>query len=763
MAKRRKKTFRPRIWRAVFIALLALVLFGTIAATSLVVVAVRTMPALSSLEPQPSLTSMVFDAEGNLIAELHGVEHRVPIKLASLPGHVPQAFLAIEDHTFYQHHGFRIEKILYAFYKNVITSSTQGGSTITQQTAKNAFTGAEREGIRGYLRKIQELILAILLERHYTKDEILEMYLNQIHFGHGTNGIEAASRYYFGKSAADLSVAEAATLAGLVQLPHVYSPVINPTASRNRRAVVLQRMVECGYITAAEAQQYSAEELTVIGKSTAQYPAPYFVDYVLAQLLEKLEKDPRYASLGGRRAIYEGGLKIYTTVDPVMQQAAETAIAAHLDPVFPLGDTPQPEMAAVFIDPRTGQIKAMVGGRKHDRRLGLNRAWQSVRQPGSAMKPISVYAPALELGLITPATVIDDAPIGYPQLDGSVWYPKNYDLSFKGLTTIRDAVRRSVNVVAVKLIEQIGPRVGLEYAKKSGITTLVSSGVQNDVTLSLALGGLTKGVSPLELAAAYGPFVNRGIYVQPNAILRVEDRFGNVIEEPPPNQQVVYSERTAFLMTSLLRSVVETGTGWRAQALGRPAGGKTGTTTDNFDAWWVGVTPEYVGAVWMGYDQPKNMGGFYGGNFPARVWTDVMKAALANQPVRDFAVPRGIIQRDICVKSGLLFDPNECGPADRFTEYFSEDNAPTQLCNAHVYVRVCADHPGYLASEACPNPVLRRFLNRPYVEPHREVDEETGEERVFFPADAHLGPPREVCPFHGPEPPGDEGGTGGGG
>jgi len=729
----RRKPRRRSLWiRLILVAVLLFVGVGA-AGFTWVAGALRELPALSRLEPRPSLTSFLYDCNGKVFAPLHAEENRVPVSLKKVPAHVRQAVIAIEDAHFYEHFGLNVMALMRAAFNIVTGRSFQGGSTITQQLAKTAFLTYDRT----LKRKVQDMVLAIELERRYTKDEILEMYLNQIPFGRGAYGIQAASQLYFGKNVDQLTLAEGAMLAGMIQAPALYDPYSHPQAAKNRQSMVLQQMVKCKFITPEEQAKASSEPLKLKPLKTNQIEVgAYFVDYVLQQLLE------RY----GKEAVYEGGLQVYTTVDPAIQKAAEKAIATVLDPVFPIKpDGDYPEGAVVVLDPKTGYIRALVGGRNHDRWLAHNRAVQSKRQPGSAFKPVIVYAAALEKGF-TAGTVIDDSPVQYPQLSGEVWSPENYDRVFRGLVTLREAVERSLNVVAVKTLDAIGVKTGVDYAEKLGITSLVrvTKEGRNDLNLSAGLGGVTDGVIPLDMAVAYGVFANGGIKQEPISILKVVDRNGNVLEEHRPVGRQVIKPQTAWLMTDILKGVISSpwGTGGRAN-IGRPAAGKTGTTSDYTDAWFCGYTPDLVGVVWMGYDKDKTMEKqkVVGGSYPALIWNQVMKEAHKNIPPKDFPAVKDIVTVSICSKSGKL--PSSVCPAEGIrTEVFIKGTEPVEVCDVHEVARVCAENPTALAGPNCPSSVTKVFIRRR--QPYAVLED--GRK----PLDAGQEVPQQACTIHNP-------------
>lgn len=693
--------------------------------------------ALANVEIAPAESTIVYGDDGQVVAELYATENRTPVKLDDIPQNVRDAFISIEDNLFYTHHGVSFRSVVRSIVKTA-SGTVQGASTITMQLAKLTLTGSAPT----FTRKVEQTLLALDLERRYTKDEILEMYLNQVYFGHGAYGVQAAAHVFFGKDIAEVNLSESAMLAGIVRSAGLYSPYLNYENSKARQELVLDQMVKYGKISQADCDAAKKAPIVLHSSSATRYPGGYFVDYVLQQLLDKYGSD----------RVYAGGLRVYTTVDIDMQNTLEKAMTDVLDPLYPIKDgKPHIESAGVFIDPRTGYIKALAGGRKYDKRLGLNRAISSYRQPGSAFKPIAVYAPAIDLGM-SPGTLVDDSAYSFDLGGGKYWTPRDYDNQFKGLMTMREAVEDSRNLPAAKTLAQITPQVGFDYAMKIGkFKKLVPSGAHNDVNLSLSLGGLTYGVTPLELASAYGVFANGGIRCEPLSILKVTDKNGNVLEDHTTSQSVVLSPEAAYLMTNVLESVVTSGTGTRAQ-LGRPAAGKTGTTTDDVDAWWVGYTTDYVGAVWMGYDEPKRMGGVAGGASPAAIWKATMLAGEKDRPVTDFTAPSDIVTGvTICGKSGLLPGP-DCPTGDLRTEVFRADRVPTETCNVHVAVRVCADHPDRLAGPNCPNTIVKIMTKRPV--PYVPI--QMGG-KLVYPNDWANEAPTKVCEFHngGTPPPTD--------
>lgn len=613
---KKKGPFRSiRVMAALVLVIIAGLMFGYIFA------AYQSLPEVGN-NMRPAVSSQVFDSQGKLITTLHSDQNRLPIDINKVPKNLQNAFIAAEDNRFYDHIGVDPIGILRAVVTNLTNRGiAQGGSTITQQLAKNAFLSQDQT----LKRKIQEAILALELERKYSKKEILEMYMNQIYFGRGAYGIQTAAHTYFGKDVGDLTLAECAMIAGLPKSPNYYSSSVNEATARKN--VVVGQMEKYGYITPSQAEEAKKASLDIKQKSTNNTTdeTAYFIDYVTQEIAQKYGDD----------ALYKDGLKIYTTLDTDKQHAAVQAMR-HL-PETHTDDQglTQPQGAIISIDPKTGHILAMVGGRGQD---SFNRASMAVRQPGSAFKPF-VYMTAMEHDM-TPDTIMEDKKVEY-----GGWSPHNADNSYQGRMPLWKALALSVNTVAVQLADKVGPSNVIASAKKLGITTLVEDGSPNDDNLaSAALGGLTKGVTPLEMAAAYGAFANKGVYIKPTAIVKILDRNGNVLEDNSSDVQKtqVMSEKTAYEMTSMLEGVITRGTG-TAASIGRPAAGKTGTTDDNHDAWFIGYTPDIVTAVWVGDDTgSQSLGEIYGGTVPAQIWHDYMASAVSGTSADDFDVPAGM-------------------------------------------------------------------------------------------------------------------------
>lgn len=686
-------------WTLVIVVILAGLLTGTLAG-------VFFSARIPDEAPEPKAATIVYDINGKEITRLFQ-EHRIPVTLDQIPQLMKDAIIAVEDHEFYKHRGINIKAILRALWVDIRAGEwAEGGSTITQQLARNVLLSRQKT----LQRKIQEALIAINLERRLTKDEILERYLNEIYFGHGAYGIEAAAQRFFDKHIWELELHQFALLAGIPRGPNVYSPYFEPERTLGRRAWVLNRMVATGYITEEQAEAAKNMPLDVVPMTGVRRRASYFVDYITQELTQKHGFD--------EEALYTLGYKIYTTLDLELQEKAEEILADSL----PAGEADengviQPQAAVVTLDPTNGHIRVMIGGRDFQN-TQLNRASRAYRQPGSAIKPF-LYTAAMDSGDYTPATVMVDEPIEYEvgPVEGSgqeeewIWSPRNYGDVYRGPVRLREALEQSINIVAVKLVEEMGPARVMDYARKMGLTSLITSGPASDLNFSaLALGGLSRGVTPLEITAAFTPLANRGVFSEPVAILKVVNAQGHTVLENNPKRRVVLSETTAYLMTDLLKGVIENGTGWRAN-IGRPAAGKTGTSSDNTNAWFVGYTPELVTTVWIGNDrqsQPLIVDGVrLSSAHAAQIWGAFMRQALAGKTTSDFIPPSGIsFGVEICAESGLLTTPY-C--PETIPETFIAGTEPTESCTLHTLpdlpsitsLQICLDS-GQLATEDCP-------------------------------------------------------------
>jgi penicillin-binding protein 1A len=658
-AKQPGRRWRRRLAVVVGLALLVVVLTGTAAALWAFTILPRGLPSVSALETiQPLPGSQVFDENDEPITEFH-VERRLFVPLSAIPKTLRDAVIATEDKRFYSHFGVDPIGIARAIYQNFRRGRiAEGGSTITQQLTKVLFLTPDKS----LERKLKEAFLALELERRYPKDRILEMYLNQVYFGQGAYGVEAAARTYFGKSVSELTVREAALVAGLPQKPSAYSPFDHPEAARRRRAIVLERMVDVGALSAVEARKINVSDLGLLPPERRRTTGQYFLDYVQQALEAKFGAD----------LVFKGGLHVYTTLNPVMQLQAEQSLREGLKALESRSATAgpdRPEGAILTIDPATGYIKAMVGGYDFFR-SEFNRAVQARRQPGSAFKPF-VYIAALESGY-TPATFIDDTPVTYPVgRGGQPWKPDNYDRKFRGPTSLQQAIEESVNVVTVKLQERIGISRTVQIARRMGI----SSPLNTDLTLALGSSDLTL----LELTSAYATLANQGVWMEPTAIRYVTDDQGKLLVEHVPQGREAVSPDVAYVVTTMLRGVVERGTGQAARALGRPVAAKTGTTNDYSNAWFIGYTPHLATGVWIGYDRPRSLGkDETGSRVAVPIWTAYMSTVLASTPKEDFPIPDGV--------TVVMVDEDPSGQCVRPVPMaFLAGTEPSSACSAPIH------------------------------------------------------------------------------
>jgi penicillin-binding protein 1A len=736
----------------------------------------RNLPDIAALRSyQPSLVTRVYSDDNRQIGQFY-VEKRVLTPLSKMPPRLLQAVIAVEDSRFYRHEGLDPIRIAKALLVDLASfEMREGASTITQQLARSLFLTQEKS----FKRKAREILLALKIEGLLSKDEILEMYLNQIYFGHGAYGVQAAAKTYFGKDVAELTLAEMAFIAGLPKAPSNYSPYFNPERAKARQGVVLRRMLDEKFLTDAEFRQAYQEDLYFARYQAQEEIAPYFLESLRQQL----------TATYGEELVYKGGLNVYTTLNIEMQKAAVEAVreglraidkrqgyrgplshrkldddvtvpktssplrsvspvqpgdivegtvvrlsaqratvavagtsgilaiedaawarkrllppdfrtaevrsTATLSQLLALGDRilvrvirrepdgklalaleqePVVEGALVALDPRTGGIRAMVGGYDF-KRSEFNRALSARRQPGSAFKPI-IYAAAIDRGL-TPSTILVDSPVIYddPVLQ-KIWKPTNYEDRFYGPITMREALAHSRNVATVKLLEQIGISTVTEFARRVGIT----SPLAND--LSLALG--SSGVGLLELTSALAVFADEGRRVEPGGLRSVTDHGGAVLAHYEPNSTVAVSRETAYVITNMLEEVIQSGTGARARALGRPLAGKTGTTNEFADAWFVGYAPNLAAGVWVGFDDRRSLGDREAGASVALpIWVAFMKPALSQLPVQAFSIPDGIVFAKVDLKTGQLAAPGEPGTV----EVYVRRTEPTRVARPAADLR----------------------------------------------------------------------------
>lgn len=698
-----------------------------------------------------SEASIVYDINGNKIGEFESSDSRIIAEFDEIPQTVKDALLAIEDSEFYEHNGFNIKRTIAALLHNIkVGYSAQGGSTITQQLAKGIYLSNEKT----LERKIKELCYSLLLEKNLTKDEILCAYLNTMYLGKGSYGVASAAKNYFNKELSELTLAESALLVGITKYPTkydaykaqeisaadkdfksmelvfydlprdvtkedqkvydkllendmitntqyktlsdgkktVYKAVFNPK-SKERQEVVLKRMLEVGYISQKEYEEAINQEIVIdVPDEEDSSISSYFVDYVKQEVVSALMKD-NYTRDEAMNLLYNGGLKINTSLDLSMQKATEKEFADGSN--FPStqynsSGIAQPQGAMVIIDYKTGQIRAMVGGRGINGNGLYNRAINA-RQPGSTIKPIAVYLPALMRTNIYPNSIVEDEPVYLSGSDKP--YPNNYMKKYRGNITLTDAVKHSSNVVAAKTLLSLADKpseaykISIDFMEELGISTLVrkaDSPAYNDENLPLALGGLTKGISPLEMAAAYGTIANNGVYIKPIAVLSISDRDDNILFEATTEKKQVFSEQVAQRMTEMLEAVVDSGTATRAKLPnGISSAGKTGTTSDSKDIWYVGYSPYLVGATWIGHDQPKELNA--GSSTAVRLWSAVMNNLHEDLPTKKFYDKKDFVEASICSETGRLANKKCKLLGHSISTKFKKGTAPTKSCTKHKY------------------------------------------------------------------------------
>lgn len=644
---------------------------------------------------EPVQTSKVYAEGGELIAEF-GAEARTPVSVSDLPEHVAQAFVAIEDKRFYRHRGVDPIAVTRAVV-GVLTGQSRrsgGGSTITQQLARNMFPrriGTERRATR----KLKEMKVALEMERLYTKDQILEAYINQVNYGQGWYGIQTASRNYFGKSASELTIPEAAMLAAIPNLPSVYTPLEHPENAIRRRNLVLDRMLDQGYITPAQATEFKGLPVPTERAVLTKGVAPYFVEHVRREL------DDRFGS-----QLYTAGLRIYTTLNVGMQQSANRAMEAgwariEARPGFShppysdyadstslgLAESPYVQGAFIAIDPVTGAVRSLIGGRDF-RHSKFNRATQALRQAGSSFKPF-VYTAAIASGIPASQVYLDNAVV-LPQPDGTEWRPKNFTADFQGPITMREGLRRSINMIAIKVGIEVGLETVAQTARRMGIATEIER------FESTAIGAAE--VIPFEMAEAYGTFATLGTKARPYSVARVESSDGEVLWEAVPETQRVIDESVARIMVSMMQDVVSAGTGTTVRAslpYEVPAAGKTGTTNESSNVWFGGFTPNLVALVWFGMDRPIQIRpNATGGGDAAPVWGEFMRDVYLGtteedsdesfEPMlpipEDWPMVAGLTTRRVDSRTGKRAS-EWCPEEDAYTELYLPRTEPTELCD----------------------------------------------------------------------------------
>lgn len=646
------------------------------------------------------------------LQQLYGTENRIWADYDEIPKDLIFACVAIEDKRFLEHKGVDWLRTLKASGNMFLGGrTTYGASTLTQQLIKN-LTEEDEVTVR---RKIVEIFRALEFEKKYSKETILEWYLNKIYLGEGCYGVKTAAKVYFGKELKDLTTAECASLIGITNNPSLYDPYINEENNRERELTILWEMYQQGYIQSEEEYEAAkAQKLVFTNGSSDEEEVTdseyysYFVDQVIRDVAQDLADETGYTLDSANKMIRSGGFKIYCTLDVDLQEKVDQ-IYTDLTNVPDTASSQQLQSAIVLLDNETGNVVALAGGvGEKSGSLTYSRATQSQLSPGSAIKPVTVYGPALELGLITPASVYDDTPYS---TDGGTAWPRNQNGSYSGLVSVQNAVSRSLNTVAVKLVAEMTPEYSYTFAKERlGLTTLVSDETINgrvftDVALSpLALGSLTNGVTVEALAAAYETFANGGAYREPHTYTRVEDANGNVILDNTQEPVEAMSQTAAWYMTDMLHYAVEYGTGSPAKLPNMPVAGKTGTTSDDHDRWFVGYTPYYCAAVWCGYDEPEEVILTNSSTNPAvALWQKVMTLVHQDLEYRDFEQPTNIVEASYCRDSGMLATEwcrRDIRGSRIVSGKFSVNDVPTEYCTTHVPVSICAAS-GHVANEYC--------------------------------------------------------------
>ena len=568
------------------------------------------------------------------LATLHGSENRIWVDLEDIPDYLVKALVAIEDHRFYEHKGVDWYRTVGAMFTMLTGGDDSfGGSTITQQLIKN-LTGNKEVTVQ---RKLIEIFQALEFEKKYDKDEIIEWYLNAVYFGEGCDGIYTAAQKYFGKGPSQLTLAESASIVGIVNLPTYYSPFYSEENNKERQETVLRRMYELGYISYDEYEEAKNEQLVFTRSDNEvadQEIYSYYVEAVIKDVTEDLMEQKGISQDTARQLLYNGGYRVYSCLDPYIQECVDNV---YLDVEnFPKpyrANDQQLQSAMVIMDPYTGEVVAMSGGvGEKTGNLVLNRATDALRAPGSSFKPLAVYAPAIELGLITPSTLVNDAPREEVEMSQNQWYPNNSDFKYRGIIDIATGVRLSLNTVAAQVLDKLGLDASTNFLKnKLGVTSLVPDDYNY---ASLALGELTNGISVLEMAQAYCTFDNSGIFTEARTYSRVTDAAGNIVLDNQPKTHVAMKSSTATNITSLLFSAANYGTGSESIFSGQAIAGKTGTSSYNWNRWFAGYTPYYVGVVWTGFDQPEQM--YVYGNPAAQVWRRVMQQVHAGLEYKSF-------------------------------------------------------------------------------------------------------------------------------
>lgn len=651
--------------------------------------------------------TVIKDSQGNTLGVLNGDENRESIPLSEMSEYLPEAFVAIEDERFYEHNGVDIKRTLKATYTYIANkgSSPFGGSTITQQLVKNLTQ--EKEDT--WQRKVREMVRAYYVEQEMSKDEILELYLNLIFLGDTVYGVQKGSNYYFDKDAKDLSLAESAFLAGINHSPNSYNPFVENNEEvleniKSRTKVVLDKMLELGKIDSEEYEQAVNEVndgLKFQQGASVQTVFSYHTDAAINQIISELQDLHDWTYEQAKLYLSSGGFTIYTTQDPTIQEAMDNEFSKEkyrTAAYDQYGNLQYSQAAMVLIDHETGNVLAINSSfdEKTDA-FGFNRATQALKQTGSSMKPIAVLAPAIDKGIITAATIFDDNPTSFAN---GTYTPKNYGYSYRGLITVREAIAYSQNIPMVKSMCLLTPSESIKFLKSAGITSLDD---EKDNVLSIALGGLTYGVTPLQMAGAYAAIANDGAYIKPTFYSKVVDSNGDIVLEPDRTETQIMSAEAAYVVKEILTQPVKSGTATTCTIDGMSVAGKTGTTNNDYDRWFCGFTPYYTATVWYGYDNNATVSG-WAINPAGQIWTGVMRSVHEGLESKTFyeTKPENVVEVEVCKKSGFLATSSCRRYGTTYTEYFVKGTEPVQTCPYHSYAKVCRES-GLLANENCPS------------------------------------------------------------
>ncbi len=630
-----------------------------------------------------NISTVFYDKDGNEIDTAHGGENRTLVALTDVPQYLVDAFISIEDERYEEHNGIDLKRTAGAIFNWIKTGGkgSYGGSTITQQLVKNMTDDRASKGIEGVYRKIREWGRAIMLEQELTKDQIMELYLNTICFGNSTYGVKEASNLYFSKNPSELTLAECALLAGVPNRPTLYDPFTNLDNAISRQKIILKKMLELGKISESEYNAALEEEIVIKkGSGTGTSAHSYFVDAVIEDVIADLKDKKNMSDNAASNLIYGGGLRIYTTMDSDVQDAIDEFYIEKEDETFAAFKNldKQPESAMLILDYKTGHIVGMAGGRgQKTGKREFNRATQAKRQPGSTIKPLAVYGPAIDKGILTAASIIKDTPLTIPIKGSKPWSPTNWYGKYYGDVTVRYAIEQSMNVPAARVLyEYTDLNTAYDALVDEGITTLKSSDLNY---APLSLGGLTEGVTLREWTAAYGMIANGGLYVKPITYTKVEDSNGTIILQNKRNEKRVFSSGTCYVLTDIMKGVVTKGTARSAQLSNSVVAGKTGSSSDTVDKWFVGYTPYYVASVWTGYDEQQRIP--TGGEISKQIFKKVMDVIHKDLPSKDFSVPDDAKHVAICTSSNALAT-SSCGSNIK-NEWYVSGTEPTSYCTKH--------------------------------------------------------------------------------